>query len=117
MNKKIFDEVVGLTHLLEKYIPKLPADDKRTINIEAEDRPLWDKYFKELILTDVLDDGKAFGQKDNNTHYGIGTDAAGSRSEFFQLLMQCYRYLYHALSAGEIFLKCNYVTLAEQEKR
>ena len=114
MDKFTFDKVVGLAHLLEKYIPKLPADDKHTLEIAAEDRQAWNTYFQELILTNVIDDGKAFGQKDNNTPYGIGNDASGFRVEYYQLLIQCYRYLYQALSAGEVFLKFDHWRLADR---
>ena len=107
MNKATFDKVVELAHLLEKYIPKLPKDDNHALDITKEDRPTWDALYKELILTDVLDDGRAFGQKDNANQYGIGNDASGLRAEYYQLLMQCYRYLYQALSAGEVFLQSN----------
>lgn len=36
---------------------------------------------------------------------GVGNDARAYRVEYYQLLMQCYRYLYFALSSGEIFLE------------
>lgn len=114
MDKFTFDKVVGLTHLLEKYIPKLPADDQHTLDIAAEDRQAWNTYFQELILTNVINDGKAFGQKDNNNQYGIGNDASGYRVEYYQLLMQCYRYLYQALSAGEVFLKFDHWRIADR---
>ena len=107
MDKFTFDKVVELAHFLEQYIPKLPKDDSHTLAITKEDRPTWDRLYKELILTNVLDDGRAFGQKDNNNQYGIGNDASGYRAEYYQLLMQCYRYLYQALSAGEVFLQPN----------
>ena len=54
MDKFTFDKVVELAHFLEQYIPKLPKDDSHTLAITKEDRPTWDRLYKELILTNVL---------------------------------------------------------------
>lgn len=116
MNKQEFDLVRGLAALLEKYIPEIQskkADEGYTFL--DDDKALWMSYYEKLILTDVLMDGKAFGAKSNNTHLGIGKDATFVSAELYQLLMQCYKYLYNALSSGEIYLKYNGWYLAEKD--
>ncbi len=106
MNKIEFDQVVGLTHFLEKYTQQaMDAGRDRTITFSETDKKIWNSYFEALIKPGILPDGISFHQPNNDTNLGIGRDAEGYRDEFLQLLMQCYKYLYLALSSGEIFLK------------
>lgn len=108
MNKAEFDQVVSLTHFLEKYMQQfIDAGRSKTIGFSEEDQKKWNGYFKALIEPEVLPDGKVFDAAGNHSNYGIGLDGTGYRDEFFQLLMQCYKYLYLALSSGEIFLEHN----------
>lgn len=65
----------------------------------------WIGYFRRLILTDILVDGKAFGEPTNDTHLGIGSDGCCVAAEYYQLLMQCYKYLYLALASGSTSLR------------
>lgn len=116
MNKQEFDQVRKLTAFLERFIPEVKKKNAEEIfEFSEEDKVLWDTYFKELILTNVLADGTAFGAKSNNSNLGIGTDGSCYPAEFYQLLMQCYKYMYLALSAGEIYLKYNGWYLAEKD--
>lgn len=106
MNKLEFDQVVGLTHFLEKYTQQMmDAGKNKVINFSDTDKKIWDSYFETLIKPGILPDGMAFHMPNNDTNIGIGSDGAASREEFLQLLMQCYKYLYLALSSGEVFLK------------
>lgn len=106
MNKLEFDQVVELTHFLEKYTKQVMDTDRtKLIQFSGEDKKKWDSYFETLIKPGILPDGMAFGNFSNDSNYGVGRDGAGYRDEFLQLLMQCYKYLYLALSSGEIFLK------------
>lgn len=105
MNKLEFDRVAGLAHLLEPYRHKLPTVDTETFSLSKEDMPLYQTYFEQVILPKVLEDGIAFGLPDNDCKNGVGSDGHAYRVEYYQLLMQCYRYLYLALSSGEVFLK------------
>lgn len=106
MNKKEFDQVIYLTQLLEKYRQQaIDIGRDKTLSFSEEDKKLWDLYFEMLIKPGVLSDGVAFGEPNNDSKVGIGTDGLFYRDEFLQLLMQCYKYLYMALSSGEVFLK------------
>lgn len=105
MNKETFDQVRGLAQLLYNHVGEVPKNDQDLWTVPAADRPQWDTWFRKLILTNILPDGTAFGAETNDHNLGMGTDAKGYRSEFYQLLMQCYRYLYLALSSGEVFLQ------------
>ncbi len=106
MNKIEFDHVVGLTQLLDKYTQQfMDAGKDKIIRFSDSDKKIWDSYFETLIKPGILPDGMAFHAPNNDTNIGIGSDGAGSREEFLQLMMQCYKYLYLALSSGEIFLK------------
>ena len=117
MNKKEFDQVVNLTHFLEKYTQKaIDAGRNKTFPFSKEDKKLWDAYFEMLIKPGILPDGMAFGEPTNDTNIGVGKDGECYRDEFLQLLMQCYKYLYTALSSGEVFLKYkNWCTADEKE--
>ncbi len=106
MNKLEFDQVVSLTHFLEKYTQQMmDAGKDKVITFSSEDKNTWDTFFETLINPGILQDGMAFHTPCNDTKVGIGSDGACYREEFLQLLMQCYKYLYLALSSGEIFLK------------
>ena len=105
MNKIEFDKIVSFTALLERCHEQVQKNDRANIQVPDTDRPLYDAFFQELVLTDLLPDGKGMGESTNDTNVGMGRDALGSRAEYFQLLMQCYRYLYLALSSGEVFLQ------------
>ena len=105
MNKREFDQVLDLTHFLEKYEEKAKDARNKTFAFQKSDMNLWKSYFEALIKPGVLRDGMAFGAENNNTNLGIGIDGECYSDEFYQLLMQCYKYLYMALSSGEIFLK------------
>ena len=105
MNKKEFDQVVSLAHFLEKYTQTAINCRTKTFSFSAEDKQVWNAYFEMLIKPGILADGMAFGKENNNVPEGIGNDGAAFGDEFFQLLMQCYKYLYNALSSGEVFLK------------
>lgn len=106
MNKTEFDQVVGLAHLLEKYMTQIiGAGRSKSIGISDEDKKVWDSYFESLIKPGILPDGKVFHAMGNDSNYGVGRDGVAYRDEFLQLLMQCYKYLYLALSSGEIFLE------------
>lgn len=105
MNKKEFDQVVGLACFLERYTAQATPCRDKTFSFSKEDQLIWKGYFETLIKPGILPDGMAFGKPDNNCPDGIGTDGAAFSDEFFQLLMQCYKYLYKALSCGEIFLE------------
>ncbi len=106
MNKREFDQVVDLTHFLEKYTQQaINTGRNKTSAFSDEDKKTWDLYFKMLIKPGILPDGMAFGQASNDTNVGIGSDGQFYLDEFMQLLMQCYKYLYTALSSGEVFLK------------
>lgn len=106
MNKLEFDQVVGLAHFLEKYTQQaMGADKNKLIRFSEEDKQKWNSYFEALVKPGILPDGKAFSSSGNDSNYGVGRDGECYRDEFLQLLMQCYKYLYLALSSGEIFLK------------
>ncbi len=106
MNKKEFDQIVHLTHFLEKYTQQaIDAGRTNTFPFSEEDKKLWNSYFEMLIKPGILPDGMAFGEPNNDTNIGVGKDGVCHRDEFLQLLMQCYKYLYTALSSGEVFLK------------
>lgn len=104
MNKAEFDQVVGLAHLLEKYMPQIiGAGRSKSIGFSDEDKKVWDSYFETLIKPEILPDGKVFSTSGNDSKAGVGLDGRGYRDEFLQLLMQCYKYLYLALSSGRFF--------------
>lgn len=106
MDKKVFDQVVNLTHFLEKYTQQAGSIGRdKTFAFSKEDQKTWELYFEMLVKSEILSDGMAFGESNNDTKVGIGKDGACYSDEFFQLLMQCYKYLYTALSSGEVFLK------------
>mgnify|MGYP003400144465 CR=1 FL=1 len=117
MNKQEFDNVRTLANFLERYtsVAQKTATSK-TFTFSVEDMPIWLGYYESLILTNVIPDGCAFNQKTNDTNYGVGNDGCCRREEFYKLLMQCYKYLYNALSSGEIFLKHNGWYLSEKEE-
>lgn len=106
MNKKEFDQIVHLTQFLETYTQQtMKSDRNKTLSFSEEDKKKWGLFFEMLIKTNVLPDGTAFGEPNNDTNVGIGKDGVFYKDEFLQLLMQCYKYLYRALSSGEVFLK------------
>ncbi|MEY8322232.1 hypothetical protein AAK894_14360 [Lachnospiraceae bacterium 46-61] len=117
MNKKEFDQIVDFTHFLEKYTQQaMNSNRNKTFSFSEEDKKIWNLYFEMLIKPGILPDGMAFGEPNNDTNVGIGKDGQCYRDEFLQLLMQCYKYLYTALSSGEVFLKYkNWCTSDEKE--
>lgn len=114
MNKKTFDEVVNLAHFLEKYSEKAHSSRNITFKFEETDMQSWQYFYTTLIEPGILPDGTAFGSTDSKTKLGIGDDGTCYGDEFFQLLMQCYKYLYYALSAGEVFLEHTGWEIAEK---
>jgi hypothetical protein len=116
MNKQEFDEVRKLAVFLEQYIPeinKLESDKFYTFPIA--DQSVWSTYYKDLISTNVLPNETAFGVEVGTGKKGVGKDGICSSTEFYQLLMQCYKYMYQALSVGEVYLKYNGWYLAQKE--
>jgi hypothetical protein len=116
MNKMEFDEVRELSLFLERFIPEIKKTKSiMTYAFPKQDQATWKKFYNDLILTNVLPDGTAFGGKDATGNLGVGQDGSSSAAEFYQLLMQCYKYMYQALSAGEVYLKYNGWYLAQKE--
>lgn len=105
MNKQEFDAVRGLIAFLERFLPEVKnKKNEEAYEFKNQDKEIWDAYFNKLILSDVLTDGKAY-DKSNDSNLGIGKDGIFVPAEYYQLLMQCYKYLYEALSCGDIFMK------------
>lgn len=105
MNKQEFNIVSGLADLLETYTDKVSKlKNNKTMPFSTMDMAGWKLYFQQLILTDVLEDGRGWGSETNDTNVGVGKDGEFSAGELYQLLMQCYKYLYLALTVTEIHL-------------
>lgn len=100
-----FQDVCKLMHLLEKYHGVFLKNANATVTLQGADMSEWMGYFRRLLLTDILVDGKAFGEPTNDTHLGIGSDGCCVAAEYYQLLMQCYKYLYLALASGSTSLR------------
>lgn len=116
MNKTEFDKIVGLAQFLWENLDgiKKKVTKNEVVAFDAKAMPIWNEYFKSLILPGILPDGMSFGTPNNDTNMGVGKDGVALPSEYYQLMMQCYRYLYMALSSGEIYLKSGYWSSAEK---
>lgn len=104
MNKQEFDTVRGLKDFFERFYPNVKEmKNDKSYEFKGQDKDIWKIYYEKLILPGILDDGKAFGAE-NSSNLGIGNDGIFLPVEYYQLLMQCYKYMYEALSCGEIYL-------------
>lgn len=97
---KQLETLWSCTEMVEKYHHQvftkeyIPNIDKLT-SFKGEDMSIWkNRYYKELVETDIICDNKFYPGGDRNKNYGVGDDGQFFRDEYNNLRYQLYKKIY-----------------------